>query len=83
MRPKAPLNIAEAQRLVAAYVDDYNQCRLHSAIGYITPADKLAGKAPEILANREQKLAEARTRRAENRQLQSVHLPTGSHEIVS
>jgi hypothetical protein len=28
------------------------------AIGYITPADKLAGKSPEILENREQKLAE-------------------------
>lgn len=83
IRPKAPLNFEEAQRLVAAYVDDYNQSRLHSAIGYITPADKLAGKAPEILANREQKLAEARNRRAENRQLQSVHLPTGSREVVS
>jgi transposase InsO family protein len=67
IRPKAPLNIDEARRLVSAYVDDYNQRRLHSAIGYVTPADKLAGRAPEILAVREQKLTEARQRRAERR----------------
>ena len=47
-RPKTPLRIDEARRLVSAYVDDYNQRRLHSAIGYVTPADKLAGKAPAI-----------------------------------
>ncbi|MFN9270424.1 MAG: integrase core domain-containing protein [Planctomycetaceae bacterium] len=26
---------------MTAYVDYYNSVRLHSAIGYITPADKL------------------------------------------
>ncbi|MCP5410316.1 MAG: transposase, partial [Chromatiaceae bacterium] len=71
IRPLTPLNIDEARRLVSAYVDDYNRNRLHSAIGYIAPADKLAGKAPEILANRERKLAQARERRAESRRLQS------------
>lgn len=70
IRPKVPLNLDEAQRLVADYVVDYNNKRLHSAIGYVTPADKLAGKAPEILENREQKLAQAREKRAENRRKQ-------------
>ena len=70
IRPKVPLNLDEAQRLVADYVEDYNHQRLHSAIGYVTPADKLAGKAPEILENREQKLAQAREKRAENRRKQ-------------
>jgi transposase InsO family protein len=83
IRPKTPLNIEEAQRLVAAYVDDYNQHRLHSAIGYVTPADKLAGKAPQILACRERKLAEARQRRAENRQLQSQQQASANCEVVS
>ena len=83
IRPKTPLNIDEARRLVSAYVDDYNQRRLHSAIGYVTPADKLAGKAPAILANRDRKLAEARERRAENRRLQSRQQPMASCEIVS
>ena len=83
IRPKTPLNIDEARRLVSAYVDDYNQRRLHSAIGYVTPADKLAGKAPAILANRDRKLAKARERRAENRRLQSRQQPMASCEIVS
>ena len=82
-RPKTPLNVEEARRLVSAYVDDYNQRRLHSAIGYVTPADKLAGKAPAILANRDQKLVEARERRAENRRLHSRQQSMASCEIVS
>ena len=68
IRPKTPLDLVEAKRLVAAYVSDYNDRRLHSTIGYVTPADKLTGRAPEILAAREQKLTEARQRRAERRQ---------------
>ena len=83
IRPKTPLNVEEARRLVSAYVDDYNQHRLHSAIGYVTPADKLAGKAPAILANRDQKLVEARERRAENRRLHSRQQSMASCEIVS
>ncbi len=70
IRPKTPLNLEDAQRLVANYVNDYNHKRLHSAIGYVTPADKLAGKAPEIWARREQQLEQARERRAENRRVQ-------------
>ena len=34
--------------------------RLHSAIGYITPQDKLHGKEKAIFAARDQKLALAR-----------------------
>ena len=30
------------------YVEHYNNVRLHSAIGYVTPADKLAGREKEI-----------------------------------
>ena len=43
IRPAASESFEEARRLVAAYVEHYNHVRLHSAIGYITPADKLAG----------------------------------------
>ena len=71
IRPKTPLNINEARRLVSAYVGHYNPHRLHSAIGYVTPADKRAGRAPEILENRERKHRCARAQRAENRRLQS------------
>jgi len=38
-----------ARRLVAEFVAHYNEVRLHSAIGYVTPADKMAGRDRETL----------------------------------
>ena len=71
IRPKTPLNLDEARRLISAYVGHYNPHRLHSAIGTIAPADKQAGRAPEILEHRERKRSKARAQRAENRRLQA------------
>jgi transposase InsO family protein len=68
IRPGTPLSLEEAQRIVAQFVEHYNTQRLHSAIGYITPADMMAGRAEAIHAQRDEKLAEARTRRSESRQ---------------
>lgn len=67
LRPSVPLSIDEARGLVDRFVDDYNHRRLHSAIGYVTPADKLAGRETMIFAERDRKLAVARERRAANR----------------
>lgn len=64
IRPACPADAEEARRLVARYVEHYNGVRLHSAIGYITPADKLAGLEEVIFAERDRKLEEARARRA-------------------
>ena len=50
------------------YVDHYNTVRLHSAIGFITPADMLAGRQTEIHAARDRKLEEARQQRQKRRQ---------------
>jgi transposase InsO family protein len=67
IRPQTPLNLEDARRMVEEYVQHYNTIRLHSAIGYVTPADKLAGKEKEIFAARDQKLAEAREQRRQRR----------------
>ena len=48
---------------VARFVEHYNTVRLHSAIGYITPADFLAGRGPAIWADRDRKLDLAREAR--------------------
>ena len=61
------MSLEDARRIVFRYVAYYNEVRLHSAIGYLTPADKLAGRAAEIFAARDRKLAEARERRAAQR----------------
>jgi transposase InsO family protein len=63
IRPGTPISLEDAVRIVGRYVDHYNQVRLHSAIGYVAPADKLAGREGEIFAARDRKLAEARERR--------------------
>jgi putative transposase len=63
VRPGTPLTVEDAVRLIEGYVRHYNEVRLHSAIGYVTPADKLSGRDKEIFAERDRKLDEARTRR--------------------
>jgi putative transposase len=63
IRVRTPLTRVDAIRIVTEFVEQYNCRRLHSAIGYITPQDKLDGKAESILAQREAKLAAARQAR--------------------
>jgi transposase InsO family protein len=67
VRPGTPLSLDDARRLVADYVRHYNEVRLHSAIGYITPMDKLHGREEAIFAERDRKLEAARQQRAERR----------------
>ena len=74
IRPGVPLNLQDARRLITGFVDHYNTVRLHSAIGHITPADKLAGKEAAIFAARDQKLLHAReTRKAKRNQNNNTH----------
>ena len=44
IRPKCPLTLEDANRVVTEYLSDYKERLLHSASGYITPSDVLAGK---------------------------------------
>ena len=61
-------SLGDARRLVQGYVDHYNDVRLNSAVGYITPKDMLAGRQREIHAERDRKLEEARKQRPIRRQ---------------
>src|SRR5277367_58249 len=63
IRPGTPLTREDALRLIGAYVNHYNTVRLHSAIGYVTPQDMLAGRQAEIHAARDRKLELARHQR--------------------
>ena len=68
IRPGTPLSLEDARRLVEGYVEHYNDVRLNSAIGYVTPNDMLAGRQHEIHAERDRKLEEARKQRQIRRQ---------------
>ena len=62
------MSLEDARRLVEGYVEHYNNVRLNSAVGYITPKDMLAGRQREIHAERDRKLQVARKQRQVRRQ---------------
>jgi transposase InsO family protein len=68
IRVQTPLSLEDAQRVVARFVEHYNTVRLHGALGYVTPKDKLDGREQEIFAERDRKLEAARERRKARRQ---------------
>ena len=78
IRVKTPLSLEDARRLVAEFVTYDNTVRLHSAIGYVTPADKLAGRAEAIWAARKEKLATASARRRAKTEEKEIARPQSS-----
>jgi hypothetical protein len=63
IRPGVPLTLEDAAHLITQYVQVYNEKRLHSSLGYITPKDMLDGRGAEIHAERDRKLEQARGQR--------------------
>jgi putative transposase len=63
LRPRCPLSVEDARRIMTDYVRHYNTIRLHRALGYITPSDRLDGRAEAIFAARDAKLEAARQAR--------------------
>ncbi len=51
------------RKKIDIYVNYYNRKRLHGAIGYVAPEDKLSGRADEIHAARDEKLRLGREKR--------------------
>ena len=74
IRKKVPLSLEDARRVVEEYVCHYNTVRLHSAIGYVTPMDKLSGRENEIFTERDLKLQKAREQRKARRQAMKISM---------
>lgn len=68
IRPKTPLTLDDAKRITKTFIDHYNQVRLHGAIGYIAPVDRLAHRHSSIFQQRDLKLEAARQIRKRKRQ---------------
>ena len=82
IRPKTPLTLEDAKRITGDFIEYYNKQRLHSAIGYITPADRVAGRQNEIHAARDKKLEDARERRRIARQTITLPPPNTKPETT-
>jgi len=65
IRKNSFLSIEDARRQISEFIWYYNQKRLHSSIGYVTPFDKLIGRDKRIIETREQKLEKARELRVQ------------------
>ena len=63
IRPGVPMSREDAERLIAQYIVVYNEERLHSSIGYITPLAALEGRREAIHGERDRKLEQARQQR--------------------
>ena len=63
IRPGVPLSLEDAERLIVQYVQVYNEQRLHSSLGYVTPKVMLEGRRAEIHKERDRKLEQARRQR--------------------
>ena len=64
VRKGTPLSHDDATQMIGEYIRYYNDVRLHAAIGYVTPSDKLEGRAGAIQKERDRKLDSARQERA-------------------
>lgn len=63
IRVRQPRDLAEAKRFISEFIEDYNYRRLHSALAYVTPYDKLLSIDTELLDSRKLKLEKARNQR--------------------
>lgn len=68
IRPSVLLSKDDANRTIEAFIEHYSFTRLHSAIGYVTPHDRLTGRHTEVQESRDTKLKAARRHRAQQRQ---------------
>jgi len=66
IRPGVPLSLEDAERLIVQYVAVYNDQRLHSSLGYVTPKDMIEGRREAIHQARDLKLEKARKDREAN-----------------
>jgi len=83
IRPGVPLSLEDAQRIVGLWVNHYNTVRLHSAIGYIAPLDKLEGRETQIFAERDRKLDAARQQRQLRRNNDMAVAPPSGRESLA
>ena len=61
------MSVEQTNEIIREYVDHYNNKRLHSAVGYVAPLDRLEGRDTDIRKQRDEKMSLARMIREKNR----------------
>ena len=61
------LSLDDLEKKLATYIEIYNNKRLHSSLGYITPHNMLLGRRDEIFKERRRKLERAKQERIKQR----------------
>jgi putative transposase len=59
LRTNSLINLDDARKQIAEYVDHYNNNRLHSSLFYLRPVDFLNGNVQELIDTRQMKLDNA------------------------
>lgn len=59
VRTNSMINLDDARRQIAKYIEHYNNRRLHSALFYLRPIDFIEGNIDELLRARQEKLDKA------------------------
>jgi transposase InsO family protein len=81
---EALTNLLAAEKVFDRIVRRYNEERLHSALGYLTPADYYRGSPAERYAARRSKLAQARhARKEKNLELEQRTFAFSAGEVVA
>jgi putative transposase len=77
-------NYVQARDIIARMIRWYNDERLHSALGFLRPADYYRGQPHALREERRRKLAHARHRRKEiNLRVRQLTLPLTGQEVVA
>ena len=72
IRPKTPLSLEHARKIIAEFIEYYNHVRLHSALGYVTPFERLLGRQEVIFQERKKKLIAAKINRKKSESQSSL-----------
>ena len=81
VRPRQPRNLAEAREFIGEFIENYNYARLHGAIGYVTPYDRLLGLDQALHEDRSLKLEKAREKRQQEWQRSKIIDAEYAHEV--
>ncbi|KAK1548252.1 hypothetical protein Q3G72_029300 [Acer saccharum] len=72
VRSVRPRNIEHARQMIAEFVENYNETRLHSGLGYITPFAARNGEQAAIFEARTAKIQQAQSQRKTRSQAQQA-----------